>query len=553
MFFKNIDLISPNLTLFFKGYLSHSNIFSGILTILIYLISIFSIIYFSLDIICRLNPTVYFYNKTIIDSGNFLLNSDSIFHYVSILGINFEEKNIKVIGIKNTLINLYINEPNSFLYDHYIYEPCTEDNENWEKENMQSMNLTLIKSHNGLCINKFYNATSKKIIYYNDKEFVYPNLKYGTNNEKNIWYGIFIQACQNDSNINNNYCNSIENIKNFINLNSLTSYISFINSEVEIDNYQNPINYIPYAISTTLKNNEFFANHINIQPLKIHTQKGYLFDKFVEQNSYRFESLEKQTFSTSTPIFASYYFWLQSNLFIYERNYKKVQNIMAEIGGLINACLVLGKIINFVVNKYIVILDFEQLLFSIHKKIKDTNLNFNNVINLYNEINQNGKIIEKIDLNKDSIDNSNQNLFNVILNQNSNKNSPVLNNYITHIRNKNNLIKSQTLDDNKEKKIIKKKEKLFNLRKSLKRKKLLFLDNKQSIIFFDYLKYYFCKLNKNKLEDSSKISIMNVKDKYIYNIENLYKKLISEESFVILTYELEGIKHFLNKFNVNCK
>ena len=84
MFFKNIDLISPNLTLFYKGYLSHSNIFSGIITIIVYLISIFSIIYFSLDIICRLNPTVYFYNKTIIDSGNFLLNSDSIFHYVSI-------------------------------------------------------------------------------------------------------------------------------------------------------------------------------------------------------------------------------------------------------------------------------------------------------------------------------------------------------------------------------------------------------------------------------------------------------------------------------------
>ena len=69
----------------------------------------------------------------------------------------------------------------------------------------------------------------------------------------------------------------------------------------------------------------------------------------------------------------------------------------------------------------------------------------------------------------------------------------------------------------------------------------------------NYLKYYFCNFKKNKLEESSKISIINVKDKYIYNIEKLYKKLISEESFVILTYELEGIKHFLNKINVKLK
>ena len=555
MFLKNIDIISPNLTLFFKGNLSHSNIFSGIISLLIYLISIFSIIYFSFDIIFRLNPTAYFYNKTLLDSGNYVLSSESIFHYVSIYGLNFDEKKFKVFGLKNKLINLYINYPNSFLYDHYIYEPCSELNENWEKKNMKSMNLTLIKSHEGLCITKFYNATNKKVIYYNDSNFEYPILKYGSNNEKNIWYGIFVQACQNDSIVNNNNCNSIEDIKNFVNLKFPSCYISFINSEIEIDNYNNPISYSPYSISTTIKNNEFFANHINIQPLKIKTKNGLLFDNIVEKSSYRFESLEKQSFSTSEPIFASFYFWLQSNLFVYERNYKKVQNIMSEIGGLINACIVFGKIINYLINKYIILLDFEELLFSIHKKINEKNTNFNNVINLHKEINLNNKIIN---LNKDLINNSNQNFLTTQTNQiNTNFNSPIFDNYTLKDK-KNDLEKKNEKKQNipnKENSNVEKKYSLikkdtrFQTRSSLQGKKLLFLNNKQRIIFFDYLKYFFCNLNKNKLEDSIKLSIMNIKYKYIYNIENLYKKLISEESFIILTYEVEGIKNYLNKLN----
>ena len=556
MFLKNIDIISPNLTLFFKGYLSHSNIFSGIISLLIYLMSIFSIIYFSFDMIFRLNPTAYFYNKTILDSGNYLLSSESIFHYVSIYNLNFDEKRFKVFGLKNKLINLYIKHPNSFLYDHYIYEPCSELNENWEKNNMKSMNLSYIKRHNGLCITKFYNATNKKIIYYNDSEFKYPNLKYGSNNEKNIWYGIFVQACQNDSIINNNNCYSKEDIKNFVNLKFPSSYITFINSEIQIENYNNPINYSPYTISTTIKNNEFFAHHINLQPLKIKTKNGLIFDNIVEERSYRFESLELQTFSTSEPIFASFYFWLQSNLYVYERNYKKIQNIMSEIGGLINACLVLGKIINFLINKYIILLDFEELLFPIHKKINEKNSNFNNVIQKHKEINLNNKIISKLNLNKDLINNSNQNFLTTKSNQITNFNSPIVDNYTPKDK-KNDLEKSENQNNisyeensNMEKKnCIMKKDTRFHIRNSLQKKKLLFLNNKQRIIFFDYLKYFFCNLKKNKLEDSIKLSILNIKYKYIYNIENLYKKLISEESFVVLTYEFESIKNYLNKLN----
>ena len=224
---------------------------------------------------------------------------------------------------------------------------------------------------------------------------------------------------------------------------------------------------------------------------------------------------------------------------------------MSEIGGLINACIVFGKIINYLINKYIILLDFEELLFSIHKKINEKNTNFNNVINLHKEINLNNKIIN---FNKDLINNSNQNFLTTQTNQiNTNFTSPIFDNYTLKDK-KNDLEKSQKKQNEENSNVEKKyslikKDTRFQSRSSLQGKKLLFLNNKQRIIFFDYLKYFFCNLNKNKLEDSIKLSISNIKYKYIYNIENLYKKLISEESFIILTYEVEGIKNYLNKLN----
>ena len=56
MFIKKVDFLSPNITFYHKGALSHSSIFSGIISIISILLIILLAIYFSLDIIKRKNP-----------------------------------------------------------------------------------------------------------------------------------------------------------------------------------------------------------------------------------------------------------------------------------------------------------------------------------------------------------------------------------------------------------------------------------------------------------------------------------------------------------------
>ena len=85
MLLKRCDLISPRITLYFKGEQSHSSIFSGIVTIISYLFIFVYLIYDIKEYIYKENPTIYFYNRYVKDTGSYPLNSSSIFHFFQLI------------------------------------------------------------------------------------------------------------------------------------------------------------------------------------------------------------------------------------------------------------------------------------------------------------------------------------------------------------------------------------------------------------------------------------------------------------------------------------
>ena len=82
MILKELDFLSPQITLYHKGFLSHSSVISGIISIISIIIIILLGVYYSLDLINRENPKIFFFNRFVEDSGIFPLNSSSIFHYI---------------------------------------------------------------------------------------------------------------------------------------------------------------------------------------------------------------------------------------------------------------------------------------------------------------------------------------------------------------------------------------------------------------------------------------------------------------------------------------
>ena len=53
MLLKNIDILSPQITLFYKGSRTHSSIISGVLTIITFILIVSCSIYYALDLFNR--------------------------------------------------------------------------------------------------------------------------------------------------------------------------------------------------------------------------------------------------------------------------------------------------------------------------------------------------------------------------------------------------------------------------------------------------------------------------------------------------------------------
>ena len=198
-FLKNIDFISRNNALYYNKKTSHQSSISGLLTILCYSLIIFFIIYFSIDIIKKKNPTSYYFNQFKEEVGTYYLNTTTIFHYIQLLdkdnNIRIDNESFIMFGteeyIDRFLVNFSLEET-----DHYYYGNCIK-NDILNNESIINDNQIF----NSFCIRGFWNSTLKKTILTSDKDFIYPYLKYGSNSKKNknIGYGIYIIKCQNIS------------------------------------------------------------------------------------------------------------------------------------------------------------------------------------------------------------------------------------------------------------------------------------------------------------------------------------------------------------------
>ena len=84
MFIKKFDWLSPPITLYFKGKTQHISIFSGILSILSYILVFAAVIYYFLGYIQKENPKAYFFTRYVDDAGYFPVNATQMFNFIQI-------------------------------------------------------------------------------------------------------------------------------------------------------------------------------------------------------------------------------------------------------------------------------------------------------------------------------------------------------------------------------------------------------------------------------------------------------------------------------------
>ena len=371
MLFKKLDFLSPGVTFYYKGNLSHSSIFSGILSLIVVICLIIVGIYYSLELIERKNPNSYYFQSYVENAGLYYFNFTSLFHFINIRRVLKESTNegidftyFNIIGAQYYIDNYVIRGKSGIhSFDHWLYGKCNDKN-NYELKDL----ITYDFFEECACIKKYYNSTEKKYYEIGDPKFSYPKIANGTFNEKNKLYGIYVEKCDNSTIKNilgNDYvCKNDNELNNYFRESgSKVMQLYFVNTYMNVLDYYNPHKKMIYRIESNLVQESYGINNININPTLVRTHNGLFLDKIRDDPSYTYDRNDATiTAREGQKFFMTYCFYLKNTMQYNERTYRRVQDIISSFGGVNQALTMAAAFVNLLYNKFIVLSDTENLL-----------------------------------------------------------------------------------------------------------------------------------------------------------------------------------------------
>ena len=409
MFFHKVDLISPPITLFFRGKGSHTSIFSGILTILSYIIIIYFSTRYTLDYLKKKKPTAYYVHRYIDDAGIYDFNSTSLFHYIYLTSkrnkeiIDFDFDALNIVGLDTKLFeNLILgNDYNLSHFNHWVYGKCELSDVKDVKDLLKIDDYT-----KAACLKKYYSYSTGQYYDKNDPNFIPPSLKHGMSNDNYSFYTIGIERCRDDKLRRMRglgSCKENDAINKIIDLSILN--LDFLDHYPDVLDYHEPFKDYFFTMNHLVYTDSYVTNNLNLNPTLLKTNYGIVFDSSRREYSYVFDeslrTINDQTFEIndengnvikkSFGFIGIFNFYMQNNLQHYERTYQKFQDLLSKIGGFGKSIFLVMSTLNLLVAKFIVVLDIQDFLLSIDKsKYNGTNIH-NSAIDI-NQTYENKKI-----------------------------------------------------------------------------------------------------------------------------------------------------------------
>ena len=250
-------------------------------------------------------------------------------------------------------------------YNHWLYGKCDKEKDINGIQNLVNKYKFFEKS---ACIRKYFDANEQKYYDTEHQKFRWPIISHGTYHPNYSFYSIILETCKEETLhiIENNdmHCNSIDKIYKIMGTMTLT-HLYYIDYYVDPLNYKNPNTTFFNIIENSIQKSSYPVNHLNFHSALIKTHNGLIFDHKEENKAYIYERNDVFTFSNNnTGIHTVYFFWLKNSQHYYERNYKRIQDLISDIGGISQFITFVAFYINYLFNKYIILSDTEDLLFT---------------------------------------------------------------------------------------------------------------------------------------------------------------------------------------------
>ena len=377
MFLKKLDWLSPPITLYFKGEGSHVSIYSGILSLVAYIIVVVATFYYALGFINRQDPKAYFFNRYIEDAGTFPVNATQMFNFIQVsnpqtnLKVPLDFSAFRIVGFDDAYSDDYMNNPEIVrTKNHWVYGNC---NNSTDTEGIGHL-VTQDFYEQSACIRKYYDVEKHKYFKTGEDGFRWPVILKGCSHPERTYYGIIMQRCDKASEFLTE--NGEPTCKTSSEINNVEDSVSFnfqiIDHYADMLNYEMPFTKYFYEVTSSITTGNFVIQHLNFNPANMITHNGYFFDNQVEEKAYFFTQNEKQTITetelksknatlSTNGCLIGVYFWMQNTLQYYERTYDRIQDILSDIGGISSIVLTIAGMLNLLIHNFIVILDTEDL------------------------------------------------------------------------------------------------------------------------------------------------------------------------------------------------
>ena len=333
---RTFDIFKIPVVLTYKKLPFFSTSFGGCVSLIVIALIISIAVFFSQGIYKRINPLVIIQEETTSEYPAFQINKDN--HIIALKFINSDGSwNSSDLNTTKSLFQTvagwadYTGAFNLFDTDfcHNVYP------------DYKTMAVNGGELKGAICPKNF-NVS------------IYGNPQAGTNS----WFSFFVMQCTN-STYKPITCKSNEEIQRLLGY----TYFKIIYLEKILypENFQNPLKlvtsvYWDFLEYGKLKNIEMYYKVVNIA-----SDIGFMFTNYWNITDVMFDT--KMYTKVLTTSFGSTYPLMQvdilmSNKRVYcQRRYDKLQNVLANIGGMIQSLMIIGKIVTLILNKKVMQFD----------------------------------------------------------------------------------------------------------------------------------------------------------------------------------------------------
>ena len=412
-----------------RGVLFERSIFSAIISLISIVIIIAGIVYFSTPLLFRQKPTTNIYEAFSGDNYTFPINSSFYSHFITISDYYFSTgeyvdlEYFRIIGTKSSLVEYqlfkgYDDE------DYWIYGPCDENDFKINDEFLQ------IFFKDSFCIKKFFNSNDEKFYDKNDKEFQWPILssKETGEGDSNSEYNIIIEKCEQttlDLILGEGHqCKNDSEIYDYIEQGRRV-FLSYLDYDINLYDYDNPNSSSWQTMDDTMYNNYLIFNRIKNNPLIIKTNKGVIFERAKKEMYYELTNEDKYTLAKSEDnkdIYVNYDIIFNKQIKYYERRYRKLQDVISQIGGFLKIVSSVAHLIVRYYNELKILRDVRDIISHYYNKENKEKLEKKETINETKiELNKSDKEMRNLNLNNENFSQL-KNIENEKTETNSNKN-----------------------------------------------------------------------------------------------------------------------------------